>query len=537
MLKPAARFFLGLTILKGVIIVAVAGCKMRAQKRGTLLSRNDEVQFSFNPSSGDFEVRVSDSLAASGGELGYLLSRSARDQRVDCQSTGAGDWLPGSSRGSIQLVAGQTVYPLSLVGNEIWLNAADPDAGSEPFGKVSRFVWDFRGQMPAEFVGEACVVGQDGASRFAVTESPVLHGSMEEVASAWDGGVDEPPREGKSRKSKQYGPPNPSKSDGSAEMREYVAACTAELGAVPTLDCFGQAKVIPVTVTTDNGTRAMTDLDFNNGASRCDKPIMLQNQCAPHSRFAAFTARAVKGPRPTQWAYFCRRYRGRPEGSRYFDDVNMIGHNPNTGATCFFNSQLNARGGIPVAAVDADASNPAPPSTIPNPGAPDALKFWIPPYFNNDDGTKESVEGIQCARCHDNDAFLNSPFVAQAGTLPYGVYSETDSPYYAVWFGANSRFNSWRPEHITADAAGACTSCHRIGAISTCRYFADYSVNPSQSRFADSLTEFGKAHPWMPPGRRDDGRGVPADIAASYEFIRDCCETNRPECKFVPVPR
>lgn len=521
MLQPAARFFLRLTILMGVIIVTVAGCKMRTQKRGSLLSRNDEVQFSFNPSSGDFEVRVSGSLAASGGELRYLLSRSERDQRVDCQSTGTGEWVPGGSRGSVQLVAGQTVYPLLVVGNEIWTHAADPDAASEPFGKVSRFVWDFRGRMPTEFVGEACVIDPGSASRFAVTESPVLHGSVEEVASAWDGGAEDPSSE----------------PDGSAEMREYVAACTSELGPVPTLDCFGQARVIPVTVTTGAGAHPMTHEDFNNGATQCDKPIMLQNQCAPYSRFAAFTSKAVKGPRPTQWAYFCRRYRGRPEGSRFFDDVNMIGHNPNTGATCFFNSQLNGKGGIAVAAVDADATNPAPPSTIPNPGAPDALKFWIPPYFKNNDDTKESVENIQCARCHDNDAFLNSPFVAQAGTLPYGVYSETDSPYYAVWFGANSRLNSWRPEHITADAAGACTSCHRIGAISTCRYFADYATNPLKSRFADSLTDFGKAHPWMPPGRKDDAREVPADIAASYEFIRDCCDTIRPECKFAPVPR
>jgi hypothetical protein len=558
MLNATSRLTLKSPILWGLILFSLVACKTKVKRTGTILSRNDEVQFSFNSSSGDFEVRVSNSLAASVGELRYLISRAKRDQGVDCQSTGTGDWLPGSSRGTVQLVAGQTFYPLLHVGNEIWLQSSDPGAASEPFGKVSRAVLEARGEIPSEFTGEACVVTPGGGSRLAVAESLVMGGSVESVAGAWDGGADFPGpgsgghyglglaskslksagQGGPARSKKDLETPNPVKSDGSAEMREYVAACTAEMGPVPTLDCFGQAKVLPVTVTTENGGRPMTHEDFNNGSTQCDKPIMLQNQCAPFSRFAAFTSRAVKGPRPTQWAYFCRRYKGRPEGSRFFDDVNMIGHNPNTGATCFFNSQLNGKNGVAVAAVDADAMNPSPPSTIPNPGAPNALTFWYPPHVRGSNDSVETVDNIECARCHDNDAFLNSPFVAQAGTLPYGVYSETDRPYYAVWFSENSANNIWRPSHITADAAEACTSCHRIGSSMTCKIFADYATKPADSFYAQSLTDFGKAHPWMPPGRQDDGASVPAEIAASYEFIRACCDgKNRPECKFARVPR
>ncbi len=515
-----------LPVLAILAIVTITGgvtfaCKNRVSKKASLLSRNDEVRFAFNAASGDFEVRVSPSLAESAGNLRYLIGRSQPDRAVDCDDTGEGSWQPGTTRGTVKLSPGQTVYPLTEVGNEIWLQSADMEAASAPFGKVSAAVLDSRGRTRREFTAETCVTASTDNGALAVTESLVQNGSESEVAMGWDGGPDAG-----------------EKSDGSAEMREYVAACTAEMGPVPGLDCFGQARVVPVTVTTANGVHAVTDVDYSNGMQSCDKPIMLQNQCAPYSRFATFTTMAVKGREPTRWAYFCRRYTARPEGSRIFDDVNMIGHNPNTGATCFFNSKLNGTTGVEVSAVDASPANPAPASTIPNPGAPDALKFWYPPYIKGGGVAVETVENIRCTRCHDNDAFLNSPYVAQAGTLPYGKYSDPDSPYYAVIFDKISEFEEWRPRHITSDAAGACTSCHRIGENSTCKYFADYAAIPAKSAYAGILSDFGKKHPWMPPDREDDGSQVPDSVNQALEAIHNCCDgRGNASCQFAPVPR
>ena len=110
-----------LSVLALVAMVAGApfACKNRSSRKTSLLSRNDEVRFSFNATSGDFEVRVSPSLAASSGNLQYVIGRVRPDKEVDCGETGEGTWQPGTSRGTIRLVPGQTVYSLAEVGNEI----------------------------------------------------------------------------------------------------------------------------------------------------------------------------------------------------------------------------------------------------------------------------------------------------------------------------------------------------------------------------------------------------------------------------------
>ena len=547
MSKLSVRIFFGCCVGLLCLSAAITACKQRIIRQGSLLSRNSEVVFSFNQSSGDFEVQVSSALASAGGELRYLISRNPTDQRVDCEAAGVGDWVPGTSRGSVFLNAGQTVYPLLSIGNEIWLQAADPVRGYAGHGKLSPAAFASLERLSDTFMGEACVTASNRSGFIATTEGSVGNGAVTQVVAAWDGGADT----SYGANDRQYGAGlvaqkklkpkgiDSAKSDGSAEMQKYTQACTAELGAIPTLDCFGVAKLMPITTTWPDGTvDNVTDSNYSSNSTTCDKPIMLQRSCAPHSRFAAFVGDRVKGQQPTQWAYFCRRYEPRPEGSRFFDDVNMIGHNPNTGATCFFNSTLGSSKGVEVASSDMSSTNPRPASTIPNPGASDALKFWYPAYVEGGDSFVGSVDGIQCARCHDNDAFLNSPFVAQAKTLPYGKYSDPDSPYYAVLFDAVSKNESWRPRHITGEDAAACTSCHRIGSGSTCSTFAQYAADPATSDYARLLSDFGKTHPWMPPERTDDGKKIPDDIQKSLNFIYQCCsDQGDASCKWTPVPR
>ncbi len=545
--RSTARIFFGCFVGFLCLSAAVTACRRRVLRQGSLLSRNSEVVFSFNQASRDFEVQVSSALASAGGELRYLISRNPTDQHVDCEATGVGNWVPGSSRGSVLLVPGQTVYPLLSIGNEIWLQAVDPVHGYAGHGKLSPAGFASLERLTDSFVGEACVTSSNASAFLAMTESSVGNASVTQVVASWDGGADLSSDANGGRyalglagkkKLKPKGLES-GQSNGTAEMQKYAQACTAELGPIPTLDCFGVAKVVPVTSTWPDGiVDPVTDLNYSKHSTTCDKPIMLQNSCAPYSRFAAFTGDRVKGQQPTQWAYFCRRYEGRTEGSRFFDDINMIGHNPNTGATCFFNSTLGSSNGVEVASTDMSPSNPRPASIIPNPGAPDALKFWYPAYVEDSDGFTSTVNSIQCARCHDNDAFLNSPYVGQANTLPYGKYSDPSSPYYAVLFDTVSKYESWRPRHIAAEDAGACTSCHRIGSGGTCRTFAKYAAEPAYSDYAGLLSDFGKTHPWMQPDRSDDGRKIPDDIQKSLEFIYGCCDNKGdPSCKWTDVPR
>ena len=521
----------------------VFNCRNRSQKGGSLLSRNSEVQFSFNKNSGDFEVHVSAALAAAGGEMRYLISRNAINGKVDCLAAGNGQWLPGTSRGTVVLVPGQSVYPLPAIGNEIWLSPADPEISYKGHGKLSPAGFAALTNIKDTFIGESCVTVRGGGENSAVTETSISNGLVSEVVAGWDGGSDVP--------SVGRGGPNGfglvtgvetengwgHSSDGRSEMKEYADACEAELGKIPTLDCFGVAKVIPITKTWPDGIlENVTDSNYGAASTTCDKPVMLQNSCVPYSRFAAFTAEKIRGDKPTQWAYFCRRYEPRPEGSRFFDDVNMIGHNPNTGATCFFNSTLGASNGIPVANSDLIPGQPVPASIIPKFGDGDALKFWYPPYVKDSPGVT-SVDSIRCARCHDNDAFLNSPFVAQAKTLPYGEYSDPDGPYYAVLFNKISLFDAWRPRHIMGESAEQCTSCHRIGSGATCDDFAMYAADPANSGYAGLLSDFGKTHPWMPVGRTDDGKKMPEEIQKSLNFIYQCCaDPSDASCRWTPVP-
>ncbi len=526
------------------------GCKRRSIIRGSLLSQNPEVQFSFNSNSGDFEVQVSPGLAAAGGELRYLISRNPVDQSVDCNATGEGDWLPGTSRGSVMLNSGQTSYPLLGVGNEIWLQPADSQPENRGFSKLSPAGVAAIESLAPTFVGEACVAGGGTQSQgyTAITENPVGNGAVSMVVASWDGGADIPTGVSGGHYALGLAPAGAA-SDGSAEMKEYVAACTAELGAIPKLDCFGVGRVVPTASTAENGTvHSLTESDFAKETPTCDKPSALGGPgCNPYSRFAAFTgatvpgvgsANGIKGTgEPTQWAYFCRRYVARPEGSRFFDDVNMIGHNPNTGATCFFNSTLG--GGVAVAAADMSGVNPRPPSTIPHPGDDNALTFWIPPYLKDPKFRAVTVESVKCTGCHDNDAFLHTPYVDQVKSLPRGKYSDPASPYYAVMLDQVAVDAAWRPVHLTNPAAGECTSCHRIGSESTCGIFASFSVEPQVSAYRGFLSDHGKAHPWMPPGAGKNTTGkIPDELRSAWGIFEKCCEKrDMAECQWESVPR
>ena len=129
----------------------------------------------------------------------------------------------------------------------------------------------------------------------------------------------------------------------------------------------------------------------------------------------------------------------------------MIGHNPFTGKTCFFQNALYDK---------TDGAH------VPHP----ADKVKSETLWSGVHGGLGS--GIECAHCHDNDPFIHSPWIDGAldgagkpvvpkmGVDPDFAVGYNDSPYAIV----NLAGQGWRMEKsLVSTEAAACTRCHRIG--------------------------------------------------------------------------
>ena len=326
----------------------------------------------------------------------------------------------------------------------------------------------------------------------------------------------------------------------------YARACQIELGQIPTPNCFVDGRVVPLSYTQHG--QLHENFVPETEKYKCDRPILLgtgkdNGQCIPWVRAGSYVGDAVGGDEPSQWAFVCRRYKVRPEDSPIFDDVNMIGYNPNTGATCFFNSWIKQ-------SKVADEGN-LNKSIIPNPTSPQGIKFWMPatPYQYPSAGfdffigngrnsqVTQSVSFVGCVRCHDSDPFIHSPFIDQVGVVP----SHPNGPYYAVYFADQTHWqknfgrtddgvdtNGWGLTHLVDPGIGACTECHRIGQNHTCQRFAAESIGAVANRF---LTDESPHKKWMPEGYEPG----PEEVEA-VKRIYFCCN-NRDQCQWQPMER
>jgi hypothetical protein len=145
----------------------------------------------------------------------------------------------------------------------------------------------------------------------------------------------------------------------------------------------------------------------------------------------------------------CRKSVGGWTSSEY-NDIAMIGHNPFTGKTCYFQNALyQKRDG----------------SAVPHPAdVQKSESLWS--------GIHGGLgSGIECARCHDADPFIHTPWIDGAKdeqgrpVVPKMGYDEdldlgyNDAPYSIV----NSAGQGWSmPKQIVSAEAGACLRCHRI---------------------------------------------------------------------------
>jgi hypothetical protein len=306
------------------------------------------------------------------------------------------------------------------------------------------------------------------------------------------------------------------------ENELYGEACRKEIGDIPAFSC-ADGVVVPITVDgqTVPPTKNMT----------CDRPALLPNgaasdgQCVPYSRILQLSTKTA------QIAVMCRQKQISSASSMAFDEIDIVAHNPTTGATCWF--QAEGKVIAPKKGAAAPGKNkphlevtvPVDGAHVPSPTARDT-GYWNAP--------KQTFQA-GCGTCHDNDAFMFSPFVGQVWNHmpvdPLGPYYHVDLPP-----PNNIGFDTWPTEALNP-RDNACLGCHRIGVGETC---GTLSSEMTGRIFPEGADAWARRYP--------GSHGMPLDLgiteeswntiyAASVDQIQSCCsKPDQEACHMTKIP-
>ncbi len=237
----------------------------------------------------------------------------------------------------------------------------------------------------------------------------------------------------------------------------------------------------------------------------------------------------AKNERGTHWVLLCRKVAddGRGMyGTKKFNDVAMIGHNPKTGRTCFFQNSIGS---------GTDGEH------VPHPGdVAKSTSLW-----------SSYVQSYCSGQCHSNGPFVHSPWIDGAkrsngkpivpmlGTLPDLPISNPDAPYNIV---AADKLGFTIPKVLVSEEASACTNCHTLAQGNTLGNFTDWSTGTGDAYYA-KITDWGKkfehSH-WMPLNLEgvSDTSWASSKYGKALAFIRKCNTTpGDPACEWVDAPR
>jgi hypothetical protein len=236
----------------------------------------------------------------------------------------------------------------------------------------------------------------------------------------------------------------------------------------------------------------------------------------------------AKNDRGTEWLLLCRKVADDGRGmmkTKTFTDIAMIGHNPQTGRTCFFQNSIGS---------GKDGEHVAHPADVEK-----SSHIW-----------SSSVQSYCSGSCHAADAFVHSPWIDGAkrsngrtivpklGELTNFPISNLEAPYSII---AADKLGFSIPKQLVSDEVGACTNCHRI-AGKTGGDFANWATGTGDEYFS-KITDLGKtfqASHWMP--LRLDGLTAEAWPTSRYgkamEVINTCAKNSSdPVCVWADVPR
>jgi len=292
------------------------------------------------------------------------------------------------------------------------------------------------------------------------------------------------------------------------DITGYARECAARIADVPAFDCT-QGTEIPITV--DGKVPA----SYAPGMS-CDRPSLLppapgettEGQCLPHARMLKLRDDAT-----AQISAICRQKILRPAATYLYDEIDIVLHGVASGSTCWFQA---------LAPLPLTAGRGLDGRHVPSPGDESrARDFWNPPAETAKAG---------CVACHDAAPFLYSPFVAQTGLLPADPFGR-----YANDIG--EAFKAWPPPRSIATTDNACTACHRIGSMNSCRRLMLQAVGAAPT---EGLDDWGKLFPqshWMPPGDLHSQAQWDAIYGRSVAALAACCrDPEAPGCRLSPMP-
>ncbi len=480
-----ARFLL----VPAAIAAAVAGC--------TDGEPEFEAEVLFNPANGRVEVALTRSLAD--GERLFVQTRRGTLGAPDCAAVMA--------QGEEVTAAIDSRYVGPAVPSELLQPFYGPEWAEEPTPAMLAAL-----ALGTDAIVDACVMQGDTA---VIAIEADLFQTIDAGRAAGLGGKADDATSGEVR---------------IASAQKYGERCVAELGEIPfftktaegsysTFNCL-DATPIPMTVTADNGTVTMP----TETASRCDKPQFIYSSCEQGPRVASRT-----NDQGTRWVLLCRKSIGGLASSQ-FNDIAMIGNNPYTGKTCFFQNALYQK---------KDGAN------IPHPADVEkSTNLWS--------GVHGGIgSGIECSKCHDADAFVHSPWIDGAldnsgrqivpkmgvdEDYPMGA---NDAPYHLV----NAAGQGWAAQkHITDERAAACTKCHRMGKGYQWKTYAS-RLDGSNTTWKGLLTTpyrtFEKIH-WMPLDLTGltEATWATSEYGQALAFIKNCAkDATDAACASAPIPQ
>ncbi len=286
------------------------------------------------------------------------------------------------------------------------------------------------------------------------------------------------------------------------DFETYAAQCAAQVAEIPPINC-GEGVLVPITV---NGqTPATYSKDMV-----CDRPGLLPNgpgsdgQCVPGSRILDLSTETM------QITAMCRQKNIRsPFDALVFNEIDVVAHNPATGATCWF--QAEARAGETIDG-----------SLVPSPNAPGAAGFWNP---------VADVLAAGCGGCHDNDPIMYSPFVGQVweeiATNPLG-------PYFHI--APEMGFDQW-PTLALQPRDNTCLACHRIGIQETCGSLLEKATGLVAADGADARASRFPGNVSMPPLHAQTQIAWATIYQSSVDTLQSCCDNpEQPMCNLGPIP-
>jgi hypothetical protein len=293
----------------------------------------------------------------------------------------------------------------------------------------------------------------------------------------------------------------PARANAQTDSQRYAQACRAAIGAIPAFSCADGA-VVPITI---DGNPAPPVPQMT-----CDRPALLSNgsasdgQCVPNSRILSLSTGTM------QAVAMCRQKKIRPAGSRDYDEIDVIGHNPSSGATCWF--QAVGKAGQPVNGTH-----------VPSPTGEASGDFWNAPQATARD---------TCGGCHDSGPFMYSPFVGQVWSRmpadPFGPYFHVDPGHFG--------FSDW-PTEALSPRDNTCLGCHRIGVGQTCGSLTLWMTGRAIPEGADMWARRFPGFHGMPPGIEQTIQSWDNIYESSVDQIVSCCQNPHQQmCMATKIP-